>query len=131
MLRRTPTYGMSPAHLLHNHRGSTAPDSFPNSPRLSNLDNNGMRKQILYMIMNSTSPSTMEALMSGTESLRIKIQTRSSCLEGQAPSVPSTRLTLAVLVISHLEIDSRSKRTGFMQQMVFTCHVFISCTREK
>ncbi|KAJ6727223.1 hypothetical protein OIU79_005186 [Salix purpurea] len=37
---QTPTYGMSPAHLLHNHRGSTAPDSFPNSPRLSNLDNN-------------------------------------------------------------------------------------------
>ena len=37
---QTPSYGMSPAHLLHNHRSSNALDSFPNSPRLSNLDNN-------------------------------------------------------------------------------------------
>ncbi|KAJ6350083.1 hypothetical protein OIU78_006297 [Salix suchowensis] len=36
---QTPSYGMSPAHLLHHHRSSTAPESFPNSPRLSNHDN--------------------------------------------------------------------------------------------
>ncbi|KAG6765239.1 hypothetical protein POTOM_029265 [Populus tomentosa] len=37
---QTPTHGMSPVHLLHNHRSSTAPNSFPNSPRLSNHYNN-------------------------------------------------------------------------------------------
>uniref|UniRef100_A0A6N2LSF2 MLO-like protein n=1 Tax=Salix viminalis TaxID=40686 RepID=A0A6N2LSF2_SALVM len=37
---QTPYYGMSPVHLLQNHRSSTAPDSFPNSPRFSNHDNN-------------------------------------------------------------------------------------------
>ncbi|KAJ6901914.1 hypothetical protein NC651_019647 [Populus alba x Populus x berolinensis] len=37
---QTPTHGMSPVHLLHNHRSSTAPNSFPNSPRLSYHDNN-------------------------------------------------------------------------------------------
>ncbi|KAJ6428987.1 hypothetical protein OIU84_020597 [Salix udensis] len=36
---QTPSYGMSPVHLLQNHRSSTAPDSFPNSPRFSNHDN--------------------------------------------------------------------------------------------
>ncbi|KAJ6767867.1 MLO-LIKE PROTEIN [Salix koriyanagi] len=36
---QTPSYGMSPAHLLHHHRSSTAPESFSNSPRLSNHDN--------------------------------------------------------------------------------------------
>ncbi|KAJ6745827.1 MLO-LIKE PROTEIN 1 [Salix koriyanagi] len=36
---QTPSYGMSPAHLLHHHRSSTAPESFPNSPRLSNHEN--------------------------------------------------------------------------------------------
>jgi mlo protein len=37
---QTPSHGMSPVHLLRNHRSSTAPNSFPNSPRLSNHDNN-------------------------------------------------------------------------------------------
>ncbi|EEF29131.1 MLO-like protein 12 [Ricinus communis] len=32
----TPTYGMSPVHLLHNYRISTAPDSSQASPRNSN-----------------------------------------------------------------------------------------------
>ena len=36
---QTPAYGMSPVHLLHNFRGSTAPDSFQNSPRHSYYDN--------------------------------------------------------------------------------------------
>ncbi|CAN1148432.1 MLO-like protein 6 [Linum perenne] len=36
----TPTHGMSPVHLLHNYRSSTAPDSLMNSPaRNSNFDN--------------------------------------------------------------------------------------------
>ncbi|KAH8501705.1 hypothetical protein H0E87_016476 [Populus deltoides] len=37
---QTPSHGMSPVHLMRNHRSSTAPNSFPNSPRLSNHDNN-------------------------------------------------------------------------------------------
>lgn len=37
---QTPAYGMSPVHLLHNFRGSTAPDSFQNSPRHSYYENN-------------------------------------------------------------------------------------------
>ncbi|CAI0442819.1 unnamed protein product [Linum tenue] len=36
---QTPTHGMSPVHLLHNYRSSTAPDSLMNSPaRNSNFD---------------------------------------------------------------------------------------------
>ncbi|KAJ6432834.1 hypothetical protein OIU84_019960 [Salix udensis] len=35
---QTPSYGMSPAHLLQNFRGSTAPDSIQNSPRHSNYE---------------------------------------------------------------------------------------------
>ncbi|KAJ4829260.1 MLO-like protein 6 [Turnera subulata] len=35
----TPTYGMSPVHLLQNYRSSTAPDSYQNSPvRNSNYE---------------------------------------------------------------------------------------------
>uniref|UniRef100_A0A2P2N3Q4 Uncharacterized protein MANES_10G044600 n=1 Tax=Rhizophora mucronata TaxID=61149 RepID=A0A2P2N3Q4_RHIMU len=36
----TPTHGMSPVHLLHNYRGSTAPNSLQASPRISNYDHN-------------------------------------------------------------------------------------------
>ncbi|CAL1374313.1 unnamed protein product [Linum trigynum] len=36
---QTPSHGMSPVHLLHNYRSSTAPDSLMNSPaRNSNFD---------------------------------------------------------------------------------------------
>ncbi|XP_065870199.1 MLO-like protein 6 [Euphorbia lathyris] len=34
----TPSYGMSPVHLLQNYRSSTAPDSLQASPRNSNYD---------------------------------------------------------------------------------------------
>ncbi|KAJ6432836.1 hypothetical protein OIU84_019961 [Salix udensis] len=37
---QTPSYGMSPAHLLQNYRSSTAPDSIQNSPRHSNYEIN-------------------------------------------------------------------------------------------
>ncbi|XP_011031756.1 PREDICTED: MLO-like protein 6 [Populus euphratica] len=37
---QTRSHGMSPVHLLSNHRSSTAPNSFPNSPRFSNHNNN-------------------------------------------------------------------------------------------
>ncbi|EXB80098.1 MLO-like protein 12 [Morus notabilis] len=36
----TPTYGMSPVHLLHNYRSSTAPNSMHTSPRGSNVEIN-------------------------------------------------------------------------------------------
>ncbi|KDP25722.1 hypothetical protein JCGZ_23943 [Jatropha curcas] len=35
---QTPTYGMSPVHLLHNYRSSTAPNSLQASPRNSNYE---------------------------------------------------------------------------------------------
>nr|WDE40436.1 mildew resistance locus O [Manihot esculenta] len=48
----TPTYGMSPVHLLHNYRSSTAPDSLQNSPRNYNYDADNWDPEALNTMQN-------------------------------------------------------------------------------
>nr|AYN79037.1 Mlo2 [Hevea brasiliensis] len=48
----TPTYGMSPVHLLHNYRSSTAPNSLQNSPRNYNYDMDNWDPEALNSVHN-------------------------------------------------------------------------------
>ena len=61
----TPTYGMSPVHLLHNYRSSTAPDSFHNSPMHPTFENDHWDPEALnsvhdHEIYDDESPHLVE-----------------------------------------------------------------------
>ncbi|XP_050209295.1 MLO-like protein 2 [Mercurialis annua] len=48
----TPTHGMSPVHLLHNFRSSTAPDSLQASPRNSHYEPDNWDPEALNSVHN-------------------------------------------------------------------------------
>ncbi|KAJ9159953.1 hypothetical protein P3X46_025402 [Hevea brasiliensis] len=104
----TPTHGMSPVHLLHNYRGSTAPDSLQASPRNYNHDIDNWDPEAANSVHNQEADEPEHIENPDIRDHNIEIEEPNSNSTMQLPPAPGSIRTQREIGVSLREFTFRN-----------------------
>ncbi|OAY38818.1 MLO-like protein 12 [Manihot esculenta] len=103
----TPTHGMSPIHLLHNYRSSTAPNSLQASPRNHNYNVDNWDPEALSSVHNQEADELEHIESPDIRDHDIEVEEQNSNSIMQLPPAPGSIRTQHELGVSLREFTFR------------------------